>query len=233
MTTADTIRTLPSPAAVADAGAARIVEILGRSIDARGAASLVLSGGSTPKAVYERLATLHARAIDWARVTVFFGDERAVPPTHADSNFAMVEAAMLSRLCFAAVHRIRGELGASVAASTYASLLPDRLDVALLGMGADGHTASLFPPLTHWPGLVAATVAPAPFAVADRISLTPLAFARAGRALAFITGADKREMLARVLAERAAAGAGAKTVPISIVRPNGIEFFVDAAAALA
>lgn len=229
MTTADTIRTLPSPAAVADAGAVALVETLGRAIDARRRASVVLSGGSTPKAVYEQLATVHARAIDWSCVTVYFGDERAVPPTHADSNFAMVEVAMLRRLPMAAVHRIPGELGSVAAASAYARLLPDRFDIALLGMGADGHTASLFPPLTQWPGLVAATVAPAPFAIADRISLTPMAFARAGRALAFITGADKRAMLARVLAERAAAGA--KTLPISIVRPDGIEFFVDAAAA--
>lgn len=230
MDRADTIRTLPTPADVADAGAAALVERLGRAITQRGKASVVLSGGGTPKAVYERLATVHARAIDWSRVTVYFGDERAVEPSHPDSNFRMVDSAMLTRLTFAAVHRIPGELGAPAAAAAYERLVPDAFDVCLLGMGADGHTASLFAPLTHWPGLVAATIAPPPFAVTDRISLTPQAFARAGSALAFITGADKQSMLRRVLAEREADGP--RTLPMSFVRPRGIDFILDQAATI-
>lgn len=226
----DRVTVFPDPAAVAAAGAARVVDALNAAISAPGGsgrASIVLSGGSTPKALYELLATRHANDVEWILVDVYFGDERAVPPSHADSNAKMVEAAMLSRLPFGSVHRIEGERGAADAAVAYASTLPARFDVCLLGMGADGHTASLFPPLTGWPGLVAATKAPPPFAVSDRISLTPAAFDRCGLALAMITGKDKAPMLARVFAERAS---GKPTLPMSIVRPAGIEFLLDSAA---
>lgn len=123
----------------------------------RGWFRLSLCGGSTPRAVYEGLAALQAGAIDWGRVRLSFGDERAVPPDHPDSNFRMVREALLDRIEIPAenVLRIEAEAGAGVAAERCESRLRRWAaedgegifthDLVLLGMGDDGHTASLFP----------------------------------------------------------------------------------------
>src|SRR5688572_4205602 len=115
----------------------------------RGACALCLAGGSTPRPVYEALAEPPLQgAIPWDRVQVFFGDERAVPPDHPDSNFRMVSEALIQRVDIPArsVHRMKGEADdLERAADDYAALLPDALDVLVLGIGPDGHTASLFP----------------------------------------------------------------------------------------
>ena len=118
--------------------------------------SLVLSGGKTPQALYELLASEPNRArVDWSKVEIYFGDERTVPPDHPDSNFGMARAAMLSKLPIpeSNIHRMRGELTPEAAAIEYGQLLKSRFpesgpDVVLLGMGDDGHTASLFPETT-------------------------------------------------------------------------------------
>jgi 6-phosphogluconolactonase len=118
---------------------------------------LSLCGGSTPRAIYTALAELDAGIIDWSRVRITFGDERSVPPDHADSNFRMVREALLDRLAIPVenVLRIEAEDGASIAAERCEDRLRDWAkedgtevfahDLTLLGMGDDGHTASLFP----------------------------------------------------------------------------------------
>lgn len=142
-------------AALAEDMANRLVVMAQEAIAARGRMSLCLSGGSTPKTLYALLAgDAFRNRFDWSRIHVFWGDERSVPPDHADSNYRMAHEALLSRVPIPAanVHRMEAEKAdlAAAAAAYEATLraffggLPD-FDVMLLGMGPDGHTASLFP----------------------------------------------------------------------------------------
>ena len=147
------IRVLPTPEAVAEECAAIITDAAYRAIAQRDTFTLALAGGSTPKALYELLAAPpYASRIRWAQVEVFFGDERCVPPAHADSNFRMASEALLDQVDIppANIHRMRGEIEPEAAAIEYGQLLKSRfddggVDLAILGMGEDGHTASLFP----------------------------------------------------------------------------------------
>src|ERR1051326_6588109 len=151
------IRVLPDAAALADAAARHIVGLGQAAIDARGAFSIALSGGSTPRELHRRLANAPlVSQLDWPRVHVFFGDERCVPPDHPDSNYRMASETLLSHVPVldAHVHRMRGEIPPEEGAVEYEQELraffagePPRLDLILLGMGDNGHTASLFPGL--------------------------------------------------------------------------------------
>lgn len=127
--------------------AARVVaREVGRSVASRGRCDLALAGGSTPRPVYRRLA--REPGVDWPSVRVYFGDERAVPPDDPRSNFRMAREELLDRLPEgpARVSRMRAERDdLASAAEAYAATLPEPLDVLLLGIGEDGHTASLFP----------------------------------------------------------------------------------------
>jgi 6-phosphogluconolactonase len=136
------------------------VEMVAEAVDARGQARIAVSGGSTPKAAFQLLADPHQRfraAMPWDRLDLYWVDERCVPPTDPDSNYRMTREALLSSvpLPCAQVHRMEGELDPEVAASRYESELRNsfrlegaespRFDLVALGMGDDGHTASLFP----------------------------------------------------------------------------------------
>ena len=125
-----------------------------QAIAAHGRFVVALAGGSTPRATYSLLASSEfAAQVDWLRVHVLWGDERCVPPNHRDSNYRLAREALLNRVPIpnANVHRIRGELPPAQAAATYESELETtlgadgRFDLILLGLGTDGHTASLFP----------------------------------------------------------------------------------------
>jgi 6-phosphogluconolactonase len=144
----------PNGAALAEAAAEHFVAQAAEVMDARGRFLVALAGGSTPRATYTLLATdPFASRVDWSHVHVFWGDERCVPPDHADSNYRMAREALLDRVHIPAenVHRIAGELEPTQAAASYERELKvilgadGRLDMVLLGMGSDGHTASLFP----------------------------------------------------------------------------------------
>src|SRR6185437_8987112 len=131
------------------AAARHILEQAQASIDARGAFSIALSGGSTPRELHRRLASPPlVDQVDWSRVHVFFGDERCVPPDHADSNYRMAYETLLSHVQIPAahVHRMQGELPPEEAAAQYEQELrafmgndQPRLDLILLGMGDNGH----------------------------------------------------------------------------------------------
>lgn len=149
-----TIQVLPTPTDVARNAAERIVASARQAIALSGSFSIALSGGSTPKALYQLLASDEFRdQIAWGDVEIFFGDERCVPPEHKDSNFRMAREELLSKVSIPAtsIHRMRGEIPAEEAALEYERLLRERfqgdegLDLILLGMGDDGHTASIFP----------------------------------------------------------------------------------------
>jgi 6-phosphogluconolactonase len=147
------IKVVPDPTAVATAAAQRIVDLAGDAIATRGSFSIALSGGSTPKTLFQLLATEpHSKRINWKNWKIYFGDERCVPPTHPDSNFRMAGEALLDKVTIPPehIHRMQGEIDPNQAATEYGQLLKQHfadggLDIILLGMGDDGHTASLFP----------------------------------------------------------------------------------------
>ena len=152
------IRVLPHPEALAEAAARQFVEHAQAAIDARGRAAISLSGGSTPREMYRRLAGPPLiDQVDWDKVLIFFGDERCVPPDDVGSNFRMAEETLLKSVPLPKdqIHRMRGELPPQEAATDYERQLqqvyghePPRLDIVLLGMGDNGH--GRVPVLWHW-----------------------------------------------------------------------------------
>ena len=176
---------------VAESAAAEIAEALDE-----GARTLTLAGGTTPMRCYELLAQADVR---WGRVTILFGDERCVPPDHPDSNFRAARMALFDKVSPASVHRIPAELGPDEGAELYsrvvATLAP--LDVVILGVGEDGHTASLFPghpevQASGWAVGVRNSPKPPP----DRVSLTLPAIRGARKVLVLATGAGKADAVA-------------------------------------
>jgi 6-phosphogluconolactonase len=148
-----TIEVVPDADAIAQACARRIMLMADGVIAAGGRFSLALSGGSTPKTLYKLLATpAYSKRIDWKKWDIYFGDERCVPPVHPDSNYRMARESLLDYVPIAAEHvyRMMGEIEPQAAAKEYGQMLKENfgdggLNVVLLGMGDDGHTASLFP----------------------------------------------------------------------------------------
>ena len=134
----------PTPEAAATLAAEHLARAAASAIAERGGFSVALSGGSTPKLMYRALRDLD---VDWAHVHVYFSDERSVGPDSPDSNYRSARLELLDHVGVPAgqVHRIEGERDPMQAAADYAALLPAQLDLVLLGMGDDGHTASLFP----------------------------------------------------------------------------------------
>jgi 6-phosphogluconolactonase len=150
----------PDPAALAWRAAQHLVELIEEAVAARGRARIAISGGTTPKATFKLLADPaqpFVNHVPWEHLELFFVDERTVPPDHADSNYRMTREALLDHVAIKPenVHRMRGELEPEVAAAQYEFDLrrtfrlegaeTPRFDVVTLGMGDDGHTASLFP----------------------------------------------------------------------------------------
>jgi 6-phosphogluconolactonase len=198
----------------AEAAARLVAERLAEQAGAGG--DVALTGGSTPRRAYELAAELEP---DWSRVTLWWGDERCVPPDDERSNFGMARAALIDRLdrAPAAVHRMAGELGKEAGAAQYERELArlDAFDLVLLGLGPDGHVASLYP---HQPTLdetqrraIGAEAHLEPYV--DRITLT-LPTLRATREVLFlVAGGDKADAVARALA-----GTPTHDVPGSLVR---------------
>lgn len=222
------------------AAAETVVRSAAEAIEEAGQATVALSGGTTPKRLYQLLATPgYASRVDWPRVHVFFGDERCVPPNDPASNYRMAREALLDRVPIppANVHRMRGEDEPATAAADYERELRQvlgaraRLDLVLLGMGDNGHTASLFPGLTavreHQRWVVAEHVAEVGM---WRITLTPAAINAAAEVVFLVSGAGKADMLARVVEGPRAPD----TLPAQVVAPtNGqLRWLVDAAAAV-
>jgi len=227
--------------AVARGAAERFVELGQAAIDARGCFSVGLAGGSTPKRAYELLASeAYREQLNWSKVHIFFGDERCVPPDHSESNYRMANEALISRVSIPPpnVHRING-LGDAVAnASLYEDELRTffnaaswpRFDLVLLGMGDDGHTASLFPGTK-------ALVEPRAWVVANwvekfgtfRITLTAPAINHAANIAFLVTGATKAERLLEVLR----GALDPEKLPSQLIQPldGSLFWLVDKAAA--
>ena len=183
---------LESAEDVASAAAADIAEAL-----RDGARSLVLAGGTTPRRCYELLSRME---VDWGRVSILFGDERCVRPDHPDSNYRMAREALLDRVSPATVYRMPAELGPDEAAGLYAHVVAAvaPLDVVVLGVGEDGHTASLFPghPALNATGL-AVGIRDSPKPPSQRVTLTLAALQAARRVIILATGAGKADAVAR------------------------------------
>ncbi|MFQ5585019.1 MAG: 6-phosphogluconolactonase, partial [Calditrichia bacterium] len=204
-----------------------VKDVIQQSIAQHGECRIALSGGKTPEAFYERLATLQVQAIiPWRRVHLFWGDERAVPPQHPDSNYKMVKNALLQHIPIPDenVHRIRGELEPHQAAKEYAAELQRHFDVALprfdlviLGVGTDGHTASLFPgtPIVEEKDKTVCEVF-VPILGSWRISLTLPVINNAITVLFAATGKNKSEILKKIFTLKKPS----LTIPASHVKPK-------------
>jgi len=234
------VTTLPNAQAVAEHAAGEIAGALREALDRRGVAHLALSGGNTPRPTYESLASLLA---NWSGVQLWYGDERCVEPDDPESTHRLVAESLLARIAAGGQqlpreHRVRGELGPEAAAREYAEELraavaaapgePPALDVALVGIGEDGHTASLFPghPEVHdTSGAICLPVREAPKPPPERVTLS-VAMLRAARSLVLLAaGAAKAEVLAKALA-----GPDPR-LPVSLLAGERLHVVADAAAA--
>jgi 6-phosphogluconolactonase len=228
-------------AALAEAAAAAILQTAQAAVKAHGRFTVALAGGATPASTYARLAQKpFVTAMPWDKTWIFFGDERMVAPDHPESNFRMADERLLAKAPLTADHvfRMRGESEDSEgAASDYAKALAEicterrggvpRLDLVLLGVGVDGHTASLFPrhaAVDEREALVV-EIHDSPKPPPDRLTFT-LPVLNAARAVLFmVQGAGKRDALARALRRDPA-------LPASRVQPvdGELQFIVDKAA---
>lgn len=231
---------LGSAADVAAATADRFVEVVREAIERHGVARVALSGGGTPKQVYPLLLEPARRdAVDWGAIEFFWGDERAVPPDDPESNFGVAYSMLLSQIPTVRperIHRMAAEASElDGAALSYESELrlafgargdqPPAFDLVWLGMGPDGHTASLFPgseALEEERRWVVANWAPEP--QAWRMTLTFPVLRAARLALFVVTGPDKADALARVRA-------GDTEMPAARVAGDNVAWIVDAEAA--
>jgi 6-phosphogluconolactonase len=234
------IHVFPDHAAMCAAAAEQIVRQMQRVLAERDRFTMVLAGGGTPRPVYEHLATTHRSAIAWDRVHLFWGDERYVPHDNPASNVHMVRASLLddAPIPSANVHpmptnRNNPDADATAYADALHAMFPDAatFDLVLLGVGDDGHTASLFPDdpqatatddATPW---VRAVKAPPRHDVRTRLSLTLPALNRAHDVFFLVAGANKHDAVESVLVDEDA------SLPPTHVRPRGQRhWFIDEAA---
>lgn len=212
---------------------AEIIKCLKSDIETTGQASIVLAGGATYQPVYQLLAK-RSDEIDWTKVQIFIGDDRAVPLDHPDCNFSNVKKAWFDRVKFGLnVHRIEGERGAVHAATSYQEEIAQYLgqngqfSLVLLGVGADGHSASLFAgslPEIRTGQLVVATNPEAPPFVL-RTTLTPVALRQSKQIIVTLTGVSKKSVYHHIRSH-------ATGWPIDAVvgTHKNVEFVFDAAA---
>ena len=229
------IKTFRDIEALSDAAAAAFTELARQSIAERGRFLVSLSGGGTPMKLYQRLADAD---LDWARAHFFFGDERCVPVDDPGSTYGQVKKILFDKIGPTNVHRVASELEPARAAEAYAATLAEfaespfafpRFDLVLLGMGDDGHTASLFPgsPVEMKVPVIAVT-AHYQDRPADRVSLTPKVFNQARQVWFLVTGTGKAEAVRRVInGER-----DPETLPAQRIQPaNGnLVWMLDEAA---
>lgn len=202
------ILTFPDLAGLAAEAVLQTAQAARDATATRGEFVLVLAGGSTPGPVYEALAQAPAGLIPWEKTRILWSDERCVPPDSDLSNFNLARQTLLSKVAISPdrIHRIEGELPPEVAASRYEALLQSLstraplFDLVFLGMGPDGHTASLFPGEPDLPGLVAAVTAPDYITPRARVTMTEQALNRAAKVLFMLQLQGKEAAFAQVTA---------------------------------
>jgi 6-phosphogluconolactonase len=233
---------MPDPAALAREAAQCFAKLVQEAIGSRGRFSVALSGGSTPGRLYRLLAEEPYRTlVPWDRVHLFWGDERCVPLDDPESNYHLAAETLLSQVPIPPenIHRMPGELEPSVAARAYDRILQDffcgprpRFDLVLLGLGEDGHTASLFPDsplLTEADRLVAPAEALYQGRPAQRITLTLPAINSARHVWFLVNGSAKAAVVRAVL------DGPARQLPAQWIQPAAgqLTWLLDAAAARA
>lgn len=231
---------VPDPVALAREAAQLLTNQAEEAVESRGRFSVALSGGSTPGVLYRLLAEAPYRdQIPWKQIHLFWGDERCVPPQDPGSNFRLAEDALIAQVPIPSenVHRVLGELDPERAARAYVKEMEDffcgprtRFDLVLLGLGDDGHTASLFPhsaALQETERLAMAVEARYGDRPAHRVTLTLRAINTARQIWFLVTGQAKAEIVRGVLEGRA------KGLPAQRVQPTAGEltWLLDAAAA--
>jgi 6-phosphogluconolactonase len=223
------LRVLDTPDALAEAAASTIVEAARQAVAAHGRCTVALAGGATPRASYARLALPpHAERMPWQRTFVFFGDDRGVPPDHPESNYRMAYETLLAKVPVPAtqIFRIRAEAeDPEEAAGEYARTLAEvfairrgerpRLDLVLLGLGIDGHTASLFPgsPALKEVFRPVAAVYVAAANIPQRFTLTFPVLNAAARVVFLVSGPEKAKIVRAVLGDQGV------TLPAGMVHP--------------
>lgn len=216
--------TFTTASALELAAVQHLIEVATSAIQRRGAFHLVLAGGTTPRRVYEALCTIPA---DWSNWHIWFGDERCLPPEDGERNSRMASQAWLDHVAIPAenIHVMPAELGAVVAARHYAQALAGvgKFDLVLLGLGEDGHTASLFPG-KDWgadsaaPDALAVFDAPKP--PPERVSISAHRLARAREVIFLVTGAGKRAAVA--------AWRSGQAIPATSITPaQGVEVWLE------
>ncbi|MEA3455652.1 MAG: 6-phosphogluconolactonase [Campylobacterota bacterium] len=210
--------------AVAKEAAQRILKYAAEAIKSRGIFRLVLAGGRTPEAAYRLLVGADT---DWSRWEIYFGDERCLPVDDPDRNSIIADNAFLDAVSIPAanIYPIPGEKGAEVAAKEYESVVKAAMpfDVVVLGIGEDGHTASLFPGQKHPADLLVCPVHNAPKPPSDRVSLSTGALSNSKSIIVLATGAGKREAIQ--------AWQDSKALPIAeIGGPAPVDVLMDKAA---
>lgn len=220
------------------AAAAALASLAAAGVQQRGRFDLVLAGGSTPRDLYEHLATDYAQRIPWPAVRLFWGDERCVPPDHPQSNYGLAWETLISRVPIPADHvfRMPGDVEpAASGARQYEESLRrvlvagrnqfPRFDLVLLGLGEDGHTASLFPgspalrTRRRW---VIDVVAPPAYPIANRLTLTAPVLNHARAVFYLVTGANKRSSVQAALAAQPSS-----SLPTSRIHRPTITWFLD------
>lgn len=212
----------PDAAALQQAAAERILRAAAQAGARRGVFRIVLAGGTTPRGVY---ALLRESAADWAAWQVYFGDERCLPPSDPERNSRMAASAWLDHVAIppGRIHPIPAELGAEPAAAAYARELAGvgEFDLVLLGLGEDGHTASLFPGQAWGEAPGAPAVLPvsgAPKPPPQRVSLSARRLSQAREVLFLVSGAGKRQAVADWRA--------GKAIPAGAIMPgSGVDIY--------
>lgn len=201
---------------------------------------VALSGGSTPKVVFDVMAAEFGERINWSNIHFYWGDERCVPPTHGQSNYGMTVEHLFSKIEVPKenIHRILGEADPTAEAMRYANLLEINLDrvggipqfdLIILGMGDDGHTASIFPhEIELWNAKDHCVVATHPDSGQKRISINGRVINTAKKVAFLVTGAAKAEKVEAIHKQNK----GFKNYPASLVDPGNLIWFLDQEAAV-
>lgn len=215
----------------------RIVEIMSQ----KDIVTIALSGGATPKSLFDYWAQLSENKLDWRRIKFFWGDERCVAHTDDESNYKMTKEHLFNFAPIPEEHifRIRGENDPTQEAKRYGELLNNELervndtpsfDIVILGMGDDGHTASIFPHEIHlWDSEDNCVIATHPVSGQKRVSLTGKVINSANQVFFLVTGENKAEKVKEIIEQREKAK---KTYPAALVQPNSnnLYWFLDTAA---
>jgi 6-phosphogluconolactonase len=217
----------PNPESLRDAAVAIIDREARQAIATSGEFHIVLSGGNTPRAVHERLVSLKT---DWSAWHIYFGDERCLPTPHPERNSCTAHDAWLGCVGIPPmqIHMIPAELGAVRAAQEYTKVLREvgEFDLVMLGLGEDGHTASLFPghewgTAENSPDVLAVHDAPKP--PPERVSLSAARLSRARRVMFLVSGASKRDAVSKWRA--------GELIPASAIAPqSGVDVLLESAA---